>query len=786
MRAARLCGVIEGQRSRADIGAILFLVALTTLVLADTLLSGRCYVFRDVAQYYFPTKKILHDAILRGELPYWNRFYSAGQPAAANPDYAVFYPPQWLTLLPDYYLGFRLHIAVHFYIAAIGMYLMLRNARLTIAASLFGALTFMLSGWFWSLNNLLPCFFAVAWIPWIMYGLGRAFDRPSARTFALPALALGVQALIGEPFTLAQTWILAIGYTLYRAWLRAPDRREMVKFTLTASSIFVVSLLIGAVQLVPAADFARDTVRSAGFDFQNAMAWSLPPLRLPELLWPHLTGHWADLGESYWGDHFYPKMIAPFLLSIYSGLLVLPLACAAVVRRVRCALPLAALFGVMTILAFGRFTPLFDFLQHVQIGLRSPEKFAILALFALVVIASLGADAMLRDDERVRKITIVCAAIIAAAAIAAALFSLTPSFSPLFRATWQIPIGVRPNVLEQLASFDFMSAAAKSLVMLFLLFLLRSRKRFALVLFVLFVVIDLVPVARDISPTEGPRYFSEPEIAQKLAPAVEGFRFFPEFSWTSDRDSDVRTLPRAMRHWAFRSALVPFSNGSWGIPSVYDADIDVTWQLRTDRLFRAMWKARGRGVSPGVFMAMGNARFRSVFRRQVAHAEDPMRVSPTIVIGQPTLPRYYFSDQLVTMRDDDDFVEKLSTARYSPRVAFIESPSFSPAPARVLRYDETSSAARIDVEATGRSFLVMSVTPHRYWRAFVDGQPAALQPVNIGYQGAEIPAGRHVVTMQHRNPLIPPLIALALLTTLALIAAIILSPREPRASSPAF
>ena len=206
--------MIEGQRSRADIGAILFLIALTTLVLADTLLSGRCYVFRDVAQYYFPTKKILHDAILRGELPYWNRFYSAGQPAAANPDYAIFYPPQWLTLLSDYYLGFRLHIAVHFYIAAIGMVLMLRNARLTVAASLFGALTFMLSGWLWSLNNLLPCFFAVAWMPWIMLGLKRWFDRPSARTLALPALVLGIQALIGEPFTLMQTWILAVGYAL--------------------------------------------------------------------------------------------------------------------------------------------------------------------------------------------------------------------------------------------------------------------------------------------------------------------------------------------------------------------------------------------------------------------------------------------------------------------------------------------------------------------------------------------------------------------------------------------
>ena len=107
--------------SRSDNLAIGFLLAFITLLFADVLFLGRNFYFRDLTRYYYPTKKLVRDTILSGEFPSWNPLLAAGQPMAANPDYSVFYPPQWLTLLPGYDFGYRLHIVVHFYIAAIGM-----------------------------------------------------------------------------------------------------------------------------------------------------------------------------------------------------------------------------------------------------------------------------------------------------------------------------------------------------------------------------------------------------------------------------------------------------------------------------------------------------------------------------------------------------------------------------------------------------------------------------------------------------------------------------------------
>src|SRR6185295_17630451 len=100
-------------------------------------------------------------------------------------------------------------------------------------------------------------------------------------------------------------------------------------------------------------------------------------------------------------------------------------------------------------------------------------------------------------------------------------------------------------------------------------------------------------------------------------------------------------------------------------------------------------------------------------------------------------------DQLVTIRDRHDFVRRLAAQRYSRQAAFIYERAFQPAPGVVHRWQEWPNGARLDVEATGRAFLVMSVTPHKYWRVSVDGAAAPAIVTNLGYQGIVVPPGRH-------------------------------------------
>ena len=57
------------------------------------------------------------------------------------------------------------------------------------------------------------------------------------------------------------------------------------------------------------------------------------------------------------------------------------------------------------------------------------------------------------------------------------------------------------------------------------------------------------------------------------------------------------------------------------------------------------------------------------------------------------------------------------------------------------------------MRAEGQSFLVASVTPHRYWNATIDGAPAVLQNANVGFQGVVVPAGTHTIRFRYSNPL---------------------------------
>src|SRR5881275_1096416 len=144
---------------RADLLAVTALALLATIFFADVLFGVNQFYMRDMTRYYYPAKQILREIVQHGEFPYWNRYFSAGQPIAANPEHEVFYPLTWLILLPSFDLGYRLHILIHIYVGLLGMYLLLRSMDLRPPAAWMGAMAFGLGGIYLSYVNLLPILF---------------------------------------------------------------------------------------------------------------------------------------------------------------------------------------------------------------------------------------------------------------------------------------------------------------------------------------------------------------------------------------------------------------------------------------------------------------------------------------------------------------------------------------------------------------------------------------------------------------------------------------------------
>jgi uncharacterized membrane protein YfhO len=116
-----------------------------------------------------------------------------------------------------------------------------------------------------------------------------------------------------------------------------------------------------------------------------------------------------------------------------------------------------------------------------------------------------------------------------------------------------------------------------------------------------------------------------------------------------------------------------------------------------------------------------------------------------------------------------------------PRAAFVQGPApVTAAPGRVISWRESARSIAIDAEASGRSLLVLSVTPDRHWHASVDGHSVRVVTVNAGFSGVPLSPGRHRVLFEYRNRvlIVGAEISLVAILCLAALAALSRGRRE--------
>ena len=240
-------------------------------------------------------------------------------------------------------------------------------------------------------------------------------------------------------------------------------------------------------------------------------------------------------------------------------------------------------------------------------------------------------------------------------------------------------------------------------------------------------------------------------------------------------------------YWVVRNGLYPMTTATWGYRTVLERDYDKTALVSTIDLVESMFKVRDRGQKEWaeIFMAMSNAHYRAAYR---PFEEERKRIGGRFRVSQPIRfdrgeanPRYYFADEIVTIRGLKEFITKLAEGKFSRRAAFVSMPQFPPAAGRILRVEESANRIELELESSGPSFLVMSLTPHKYWSATLDGKPLRLVVANVGYQGAAIPVGRHVVRMRYRNGLVDLSVGISVLS---LLIAGVVAWRRPRAVPP--
>ncbi|MGZ4809446.1 MAG: hypothetical protein ACXV7D_08980, partial [Thermoanaerobaculia bacterium] len=748
------------------------------LIFGDVLFLGKSLFLFDLSRYHFPMKSVVRDTILHGDFPWWNRLHTGGQPMAADPAYEIFYPGQWLIFLGSKIFGFNLHIVIHVWIALVGMFLFLREEELECRAALIGAFSFAIGGYFTTTLTILPTCFVWAWAPLAAYFLTRFRRRRRVQDFALAALILGMQVLVAEPVSLIEVWVL-IGLAALADGFR--DRKRLGSNVIAVALLLVCSLAVGAAQIVPGADHLRDTSRAEGLGYRHVTTFSTPLMRPVELFFPHFYGRHEQSGWYFWGASKFHGV--SYLRSIYLGLLIAIGIVAATFTRPREAIPIVGFAFLVHFVAVGANSPLFNALYDLGIAnrFRFPEKFLSLAVLPLIWLSCRAIDAYLRGDVRVKRAFVVTASVVATVSSIIAVFAMTPVYRRWFQEYWGLVDRDRFSELLDISRHDWTAAALAAIALTLILWAGgRVRPHLWTAAILGFVLFDLYQLHGDLSPRIPNRYYEPPGILNALDKPFDGYAVLHVGDWYLEYANPKYYEAGDQKYWLARNGLLPPMPTAWGVHLGLERDYDETYLRPTHDLVLAMLSLNLKGVRAWwqPFAAMANVRYVVDYRDfdvMAAECRGHFEISRPATLRRFAAfsPRYYLAREIIEAHDRDA-VARIARARgVVPDVAYVPFGPFVPAPGRVLRVDESPSEARIEVEAAGQSYLVATVTPHRYWHVAIDGVPVEPRPTNIAFQGIVLPAGHHIVTMRYRNPLVVAGISISLLALAVIIFAIV-------------
>ncbi len=742
---------------------------------------GRIVFYSDVAHWTLPARWFVRTSLLRGELPGWNPLQGIGFPIFADPLYGVFYPPNWLFLLvpPDWVASLvTWQDFAHLVWGGVGMYLLARRLARSPVAACVAALAWALAGnntSHWTAGMLMV---AGAWVPWVAVGYLALLDSLRAGGRGLPvgvvkaALPTAFGLLVGEVFVAMMGVGFGLATAIAAVAIERPSGPAHTGFPTRGFVAVALALVLaagmGAISLMPAFALKASTERSGPLSRADAEFCSLHPARLVEFVAPDSMGNSEGFQPAarWIGEPRLDNL--PLSHSLYMGSSVVALALIAFGRRRYLASALGALGCGALLLALGKHLPVHALFRRVVFPfayMRSPEKYVVVLVGCLAVLAALGTVRILAGERQPwRRVLVLLGLMLVLALSARAVF----------------PEGWAAQVTR--------GALAGSLALAGVLtvqFLAARRARLAPVLLVAIVGIDLAAATWPL------QVFAPRQLAAVSAPAArvvladspghgEPPRLYRASNVLQHVGRFAPALPRELSElWLLQTFITNTAN-IWGIATLpgYDAAIPAglgrIWAsgLREGQSVLRLLGARY------VLLPVDDPQDPKEKRTGIEPMLDPL--PGTRLYRVPgALPRVFLVRQAYVVDDPTALRRIFDPAIIAGRTAWIAPDSG--AQSLVGPADTPAGTCRLDSYADNRLQATcqvqrpaLAVFVEQYakgWRATLDGQPAPIIRANLIMRAVAVGPGEHRIAMEFRTP---GLRAGTLLTLLSLIVLMVL------------
>jgi hypothetical protein len=246
-------------------------------------------------------------------------------PFLSDPATGAWYPLHWPFLL----IGITprtlvWELALHAFLALAGAYLLARRLFGEPVPAIIGAMLYAWSGFFSAHSSQLGMFEAAALLPWLLWAALAALESGSRRWITLTGLLGGLIVLAGH-FNTALYCLLAFASCV------AASRTQGKRIAVVAAAAAAIAFLLSAVVILPWLEIFKYATHTSA-DGAPSIQAALRPSALATVMS-------ADYYGVISGDYKGPEEIRQFYF--YGGLLIVPLALAGFVRRVKILLLLA-------------------------------------------------------------------------------------------------------------------------------------------------------------------------------------------------------------------------------------------------------------------------------------------------------------------------------------------------------------------------------------------------------------------------------------------------------------
>ena len=376
------------------------MILLFPLVLHYSLLTKGVLSTIDTPQAYFPVRWLVYKSLSGGNFPWWNQYLAGGMSLIAYPDAAAFYfPSYFLFFFLKPVLAFNISFMLHYGLAGVFMFLLLRRMKIVRPAAIIGSLAFMFCGFFVGHRVHAVVVETAVWMPGIVWTVWSWLDTRQSRWAILTSVFVALQIFSGYMQIVLMTWFICGAIIFF--WTIFNLKKWYVTLGIICSMI--AGVLFAGVHLMNVAELAGLSLRSQlSFEQFTGGSFSLKSLWL--LLFPFLQGaQWYS--GAYTGISYYHGAANFAETAAYGGAFLITAVAASFwnENHYKKILLFFLITAVALIWMLGSYTPIAQFMYGVPFfnKFRVPSRYLLIFIFCLTVLGSIGIDAIINSKKRI-------------------------------------------------------------------------------------------------------------------------------------------------------------------------------------------------------------------------------------------------------------------------------------------------------------------------------------------------------------------------------------------------